>query len=302
MINRNVIIPKINIDDKIVGKPDSGCPQGVTFYTLWANKKCNSTMSANDNDGTFKELKPRNIQKCSSACFADLHTMFSQKKSNTLFYHVNQIHCAVTSKMSTWLEILAKEKVIPEYCGKNTFKSGTIILDISEMPIPTIYVRLCMLRYLREYPKVIISSLYLMELGLDFFSAVVFCAGKLIWGSGHNFVESTNKYGNPGLSCNEALIDVRLIWAIRELIVNRSAHSKYYLSNRWVGFQTIKTIEQITKKLPLLKVTLAELLRPDLAETLRNSNEKYVSKFFNEYKRFREQQKKDTKDNDHKIK
>lgn len=286
-INKNIITPKININSKIIGEPNAGEHQGVLFYTLWANKKCNSTMCVNDD---FKELKPRNIQKHSGACFANLRHMFNKEKCNTLFYRVDKIHKSVTGKMSAWLEILSKEKIIPEYCGKDTFKSGTIILDIPEMTIPTIYIRLCMLRYLREYPKVVIGSLYLMGLGLDFFSAVVFCADRLIWSSGHNFVPSTGGYGKPISPCNKALIDARLIWAIRELIVNGPAHSDYYLSNHWIGFQTIKTVDRIVKKLPLLEVTLAELLRPDLAETLRNSNEKYVCKFFNEYKEFRKRQ------------
>ena len=158
------------------------------------------------------------------------------------------------------------------------------------MTIPTIYVRLCMLRYLREYPKVVISSLYLMELGLDFFSAVVFCASKLIWSSGHNFVHSTCTYGQTGSPYNKSLVDARLIWAVRELVVNGPRHLKYYLGDPWTGFQTIKTVDKIIKKLPSLRVTLAELLRPDLAKTLKNSDEEYVNKFFNEYKEFKKQQ------------
>lgn len=286
-IDKNIITPKIHIDNDTIGHPDNGCSQGVTFKICWANKKCNNAMSI---DKDLKELEPKNIKEYTGACFANLCRMFNKKKHNTLFYRVDKVHGSVTDKMPTWLEILAKEKIIPEYCGKDTFKSGTVVLNISEMTIPTIYIRLCMLRYLREYPKVIIGSLYLMELGLDFFSAVTFCASNLIWSSGHNFVLPMCRYGQSNFPYNETLINANIIWAVRELTLNGLRHSKYCFSDTWAGFRTIKTVENIAKKIPQLKVTLAELLRPDLVIVLKNSDEKCVEKFFNDYKEFREQQ------------
>lgn len=285
-VDKSIITPKIDVDDKIIGNPSGGERQGVTFYTFWAGKKCNSTMSISD-DGNFEELEAKNIKKHSGACFANLRHMFSKEKYNTLFYRVDRIHKSVIDKMPVWLEILSKEKIIPEYCGKNTFKSGTIILDISEMTIPTIYIRLCMLRYLREYPRIVIGSLYLMELGLDFFSAIVFCASRLIWSTGHSFIPPMYSYGQPISSCNEALTDARLVWATRELVINGPKYSKYYFGNPWAGFKAIETIDEISKKLPLLDVTLAELLRSDLVEALRSPDEEYVCKFFNEYRKQR---------------
>ena len=281
-IDKNIITPKINVDDNIIGKPSGGEPQGVTFKIFRTNEKYTNIVN-NDLEG----LKPENVKERSGACFADLRHMFIKERHNTLLYHVNNVHKSVIDKMPTWLEILTKEKIIPKYNNKNMSISGTIILDIAKMTIPTIYTRLCMLRYLREYPKIVIGSLYLMELGIDFFTAVTFCASKLIWSSGHNFISSECRYGQSDFPYNKALIDARLIWAVRELTINGSSHSKYLLGNAWIGFQAIKTIDEIVKKLPLLKVTLAELLRPDLAKALKNSDEKYVCKFFNEY---REQQ------------
>jgi hypothetical protein len=74
------------------------------------------------------------------------------------------------------------------------------------------------------------------------------------------------------------------IWAIREFVVNGSKHSKYYLGAAWNGFETIIAVNKVAKKLPPLKVTLAELLRPDLAAALKNPDEKYVCEFFNKFK------------------
>lgn len=275
-INKDIITPKINIDDKIIGEPSGGEPQGVTFKIFQTNKKYDNITFVNDD---LEEFRPENIKECSSACFADLRRMFNKEKHNTLFYRVNKIHRSVINKTPAWSEILIKERIIPECC-----MSGTIILNIAKMTIPSIYTRLCMLRYLREYPKVVTGSLYLMGLGLDLFSAITFCASKLIWSSGHNFVSSTCKYGQSDSPYNKALINVGLIWAVRELVINGSKHSKYYLGDTWTGFETIRTIDNIAKRLPPLKVTLAELLRPDLAKTLKSSDEKYVFEFFNKYK------------------
>ncbi|MEA3295948.1 MAG: hypothetical protein U9Q27_02305 [Patescibacteria group bacterium] len=283
-IDKNIITPKININNNIIGEPDVGETQGVNFKIFWANKKCNNTMSI---DKDLKELEPINIKKETNICFTNLHRIFDKKKHNTLFYQVNKVHKSVINKMPIWLEILAKEKIIPEYCGKNTFKSGIIVLNILEMTIPEIYIRLCMIRNLREYPKIVLCSLYLMELGLDFFSAVVFCASTLTWSSGHNFVSSICVYGQSKILYNKILINAGIIWATRELVLNGSKHLKYYLGNNWNGFNVIKTVNNIAKRLPLLEVTIEELLRPDLAKILKNSDEKCVEEFFNNYKEFR---------------
>lgn len=282
IIDKNIITPKVDIDDDIIGRPNGGEMQGVLFKIFWTNEKY-----ANIINSDLEGLKPKNVKERSGACFADLRHMFIKERHNTFFYRVNNVHKSVIDKMPAWLETLTKEKIIPKYNNKDMSISGTIILDITKTTIPTIYIKLCMLRYLREYPKVVIGSLYLMKLGIDFFTAVTFCASKLIWSSGHNFIFSTCKYGESDSPYNKALIDARLIWATRELTINGSRHSKYHLGNAWIGFQAIKTIDEIVKKLPLLEVTLAELLRPDLTRALKNSDEKYVCKFFNEY---REQQ------------
>jgi hypothetical protein len=190
IIDKNIITPKIDIDDNIIGKPGNGESQGVIFKIFWTDEKYTNIIN-DDLEG----LKPKNIEKHSGACFANLRRMFEKGKHNTLFYRVTGVHRSVINKMSVWLETLTKEKIIPKYNDKDMSASGTIVLDITKTPIPTIYIKLCMLRYLREFPKVVIGSLYLMELGLDFFSAVTFCTGKLIWSSGHNFISSECKYG-----------------------------------------------------------------------------------------------------------
>lgn len=284
-INKNIITPEINIDDNVIGKPEASKGQGVVFKVFWTNQKHNNIVN-----GNLEGLKPKNIEECSGACFADLYRVFDKEKHNTLFYRVTKVHKSVIDKMSAWLEILTKEKVISKYNNKNMSTSGTIILNIAQTTIPTIYIKLCLLRYLREYPRIVIGSLYLMELGLDFFTAITFCTNKLIWHSGHSFIFSEHKYGQSGCPYSKATINAGLIWATRELVINGSKHSEYYLGSGWTGFETIKTVNRIAKKLPLLKVTLAELLRLDLAMTLKNPDEKYVCKFFDKYKEFREQQ------------
>lgn len=285
-VNRTIITPKIIFDDKIIKGNFSYKPPGVEYKIFWSSNKPTANLFVNDK---LEGLNATCIKKIKYICFAGIGRMFNKNKHNCLYYKVTNVHSTVIDKMFPWISILIREKIFPKYCNENMLINGAVILDVAEIPIPTLYAQLSLIRYLREYPETIVGALYLIKSGIDFFPAVTFCLSTMLNSTGHSFVPLKYPYGGRRLPCNEVTINAGLLWAVRELLINGTNHSKYYFSTptHWKGWTTIKTVENIEKKVPTLSVTLKELLRPDLSVILKCSNEKRVTKFFNEYKNLR---------------
>lgn len=286
-VNKNIVTAEFKLDDKILKGHYSYDSPGVYYKLFSTDKKLHSKINNLD------ELNPKNVKEKNVVCFSNVKNEFCKKRHNYIFYKVTKVPNIIKNDKILWLSVLKRSKIFPSYCNTKMLKTGTIILDMTKIPVSTLYAQLSLIRYLREAPKIVKGVLYLIKAGLSPFSAISFCGSTMISSGGHTFIPLHYSYGQDRKSCNEVRINAGIVWAVRELLINGATHQNLYFGKLkdWQGWEALRAVGKIANKVPILMVTLTELFRKDLSAVLECPDKKRVTKFFNEYEKWRKNDK-----------
>lgn len=96
---------------------------------------------------------------------------------NRLFYESGFHLKSNLETAEKWLTLCKKHNMIPKDIKiKNLISDGNLYLKIDGMKLNQIYVYLCSVRYLYEYPTFVKAVLHLVDIGFDFMVAFVVSA------------------------------------------------------------------------------------------------------------------------------
>lgn len=217
---------------------------------------------------------PQSAQKVESSCFRFLSTIQSNCNRVAYLPKLNRTKVLTNKQRYRWIELSKDWKMLPPYVQPKHMEE-TFVLDVNISP-SLLYLYLCQLRHMEEFPDIVRITIYLVDLGVDPYLAL--CAASKIGCSngGHNYF-SFYGYGSEN---GDSTINVLLALALKWFANNPTKYDKRQCEQGMM-FNCSSTITNIIGSLHPILVAIKELDDPLLVDimattTLAEAKEQFI--------------------------
>lgn len=185
------------VDPKIL-KRQNGYPDFSVTYYLYEEDEKEPKGKVRITENPKKEKNVLEYANC--ACFASVHYGLQNcKHLNRLAYKPTPIPKFLTNDdiLKRWVELAVKWKYLPAYV-KPEHVEKTFVLKLEGLSLSLLYIYLCTLRNLYEFPDWVRIAVYLVDDRKVNFHAAMVIASKFACGnSNHNYISlSSSSYDN----------------------------------------------------------------------------------------------------------
>jgi hypothetical protein len=264
--------------DMVIRVPQRTNPMDTT-YIIYSekNNKIDTKLIplvSEKNNNSFKVV--------STACFSGLdYAIGKVENPNRLVYYLKKsfVKPDLTEKeIFDYIQICKKYKVLPRYINKYMVENLCPVIRFKEPNKSLLYIYLCALRMLQEYPSFPkVLMLLVNQYKLDFHVAWCIASEHCVSSTGHNFISIYPTYGVLNLSTK--FIPLYWIYGFKKYMSNPDKYDSRRFTDNPTStfFNTCYTIEKIL--LSSLKIKISDILNKDISEIINYTTESEIINF-----------------------
>lgn len=222
-----------------------------------------------------------------AACFSGLVDAIKYVKNpNRLVYFLNKSEITSNLNMteiSNYIKLCKKYQILPKYINKYMIENYCPIIKYEEPNKSLLYIYLCALRMLQEYPafpKVLV--LLVNKYKLDFHVAWEVASMYYVSNTGHNFVSYYSTYYNK-LNLSDLFISIRWICGFKKYMIDPDKYDK----NRFVNISTNSHSAAFNASYLInglydtnLKIKVSDILNKDISKIIECKNDTELKEYF----------------------
>lgn len=232
-------------------------------YWLYTDKSDTVTLSKDF-------AKQTNAKPKSGLCFSEFLRTVQGTALNRLAYRprIHREKLLTDEQVERWIEASVEWKMFPSYLTLDHLHHSHFVFRFDDIPPSQLYVYLCHLRHLEEWPDIVRIALHLVDdFHVDPYLAVAMGSKIGCGNSGHNYIAFgygfDSKPNNKSLPVRTALA---LKWFIEEpkKYDARTCHAANGSFNCW------STIQQIVAEVPDVYVPPEQFDHPEIIAAMQS--------------------------------
>lgn len=254
-------------------------------YHLFKTKR-----AANNINMTYiKKLTDRKVID-DAVCFSSIRYSID-KKYNALVYTLTNINLTDMSFLSTkevrrWLKLCKRYGFIGNDVSiKFGVKHPYVVIRFDNYTKNQLYVYLCSIRYLVEWPHYVRAVLTLYDAGLPFYSAFVAASRLVIDNSVHHILTVLRHYGehwSTHRALFDAEFDLRYLVSLKLLIFDFGKYDNHNVYNS--KFSCSSVLNKLKDASYFATdITIKELFTNELKSLANTDNLEEMKSYYNEY-------------------